>query len=50
MTLPEITSEAKKTGGPLNATGSLETKGQGPAFSTQICDLEVDPETGRLQY
>ena len=48
MTLPEITSEAKKTGGPLNATGSLETKGQGPAFSTQMCDLEVDPETGRV--
>jgi len=48
MTLSEITSEAKKTGGPLNATGSLETKGQGPAFSTQMCDLEVDPETGRV--
>ena len=48
LSLPEITAEAKKTGGPLNATGSLETKGHGPAFSTQLCDLEVDPETGRV--
>ena len=48
LTIAEITGKAKKTGGPLNATGSLEAKGQGPAFSTQICDLEVDPETGRV--
>ena len=48
LSLASITTEAKKTGGPLNATGSLEAKGQGPAFSTQICDLEVDPETGRV--
>ena len=48
MSLPEITAQAKKTGGPLNATGSLETKGQGPSFSTHLCDLEVDPETGRV--
>ena len=48
LSLAEITAQAKKTGGPLNATGSLETKGQGPAFSTQMCDLEVDPETGRV--
>ena len=48
LSLAEITAQAKKTGGPLNATGSLETKGQGPAFSTQLCDLEVDPETGRV--
>ena len=47
LSLAEITAKAKKTGGPLNATGSLEAKGQGPAFSTQICDLEVDPETGK---
>ena len=48
LSLASITTEAKKTGGPLNATGSLEAKGQGPAFSTQICDLEVDPETGSV--
>ena len=48
LSLASITAEAKKTGGPLNATGSLEAKGQGPAFSTQICDLEVDPETGSV--
>ena len=48
LSLAEITAKAKKTGGPLNATGSLEAKGQGPGFSTQICDLEVDPETGKI--
>ena len=48
LSLAEITGAAKQTGGPLTATGSLEAKGQGPAFSSQICDLEVDPETGRV--
>ncbi len=46
LELAEITAKAKKTGGPLTATGSLEARGAGPAFSTQICDVEVDPETG----
>ena len=49
LSLAEITAAAKQTGGPINATASLEAKGQGPAFSTQVCDLEVDPDTGAVK-
>lgn len=46
LSIARITKSAKKTGGPLTATGSIEARGAGPAFSTQVVDLEVDPETG----
>ena len=49
LALADITGEAKQTGGPLTATGSLEARGAGPAFSTQVCDVEVDPETGAVE-
>jgi CO/xanthine dehydrogenase Mo-binding subunit len=49
LALAEITAKAKRTGGPLTATGSLEARGAAPAFSTQICDVEVDPETGEVE-
>ena len=40
---------AKQTGGPISATKSLQaSRGVGPAFSTQLCDVEVDPETGKV--
>ena len=48
LSLAAITAEAKKTGGPLNATGAVEARGAGPAFSSQICDVEVDPDTGAV--
>ena len=49
LTLAEITTVAKQTGGPISATKSLQaSRGVGPAFSTQVCDVEVDPETGKV--
>ncbi len=49
LTLAEITTVAKQTGGPISATKSLQaSRGVGPAFSTQLCDVEVDPETGKV--
>jgi CO/xanthine dehydrogenase Mo-binding subunit len=41
-----ICAKAKRTGGPLTATGSLEAHGAGPGFAVHLCDVEVDPETG----
>lgn len=49
LALAQITKAAKKTGGPLTATGSVEARGAGPAFSTQMVDVEVDPETGAVK-
>ena len=46
LSVADITSKAKRTGGPLTATGSLEAHGAGPGFAVHVCDLEVDPETG----
>ncbi|MFC2176918.1 xanthine dehydrogenase family protein molybdopterin-binding subunit [Actinomycetota bacterium] len=48
LTLTDIAGSAAKTGGPIAATASLTARGVGVAFSTQVCDVEVDPETGRV--
>ena len=48
-TFAEMTREVLRTGAPLAATGSTVGRGVGGAFSTQIADVEVDPETGKVQ-
>ena len=46
LTIAAITAGAKRTGGPLGATASLNARGAGPAFSVQVADVSVDTETG----
>ena len=46
LPMAAICAKAKRTGGPLTATGSLEAHGAGPGFAVHLCDVEVDPETG----
>ncbi|MFV0523487.1 MAG: xanthine dehydrogenase family protein molybdopterin-binding subunit [Acidimicrobiales bacterium] len=46
LTLAKLASAMGRTGGPISASASLTARGVGPAFSTQVCDVEVDPETG----
>ena len=48
LSLKDIASKFSATGGPIGATGTVNAGGQAPGFSTQFCDLEVDPETGRV--
>ncbi|MCQ3805485.1 MAG: xanthine dehydrogenase family protein molybdopterin-binding subunit [bacterium] len=48
LTLEELAAGSARTGGPLSATNTVNPRGVGVAFSTQICDVEVDPETGRV--
>src|SRR3954471_7383470 len=48
MSLKEIAGKAALTGGPLTAAASVNAGGQAPGFSTQFCDVEVDPETGKV--
>ena len=48
MSFKEIASKFSATGGPIGATGSVNAGGQAPGFSTQFCDVEVDPETGQV--
>ena len=48
LTLEELAAGSAGTGGPLSATSTINPRGVGVAFSTQICDVEVDPDTGRV--
>ena len=48
LSFKDIASKFSATGGPIGATGTVNAGGQAPGFSTQFCDVEVDPETGRV--
>ncbi|MFM9850877.1 MAG: xanthine dehydrogenase family protein molybdopterin-binding subunit [Hyphomicrobiaceae bacterium] len=49
MTLAQLAAQASATGGPITATSSLNTMGASPGFATHVCDVEVDPDTGKVQ-
>jgi CO/xanthine dehydrogenase Mo-binding subunit len=48
LSFKEIAAKFSATGGPIGATGTVNAGGQAPGFSTQFCDVEVDPETGKV--
>ena len=47
LKLAKIARSFPKTGGPISARASLNAQGPGPSFSVNLCDIEVDRETGR---
>jgi len=48
LSLKEIAGKAAATGGPITASAGVNAGGQAPGFATQFCDVEVDPETGKV--
>ncbi len=48
LTLAQIAAQAPATGGPIGAGVQLNTTGAEGGFATHICDVEVDPETGKV--
>ena len=48
MTIAEAASRMMRTGGPLTASASATSTGVGPIFAGNIIDVEVDPETGKV--
>jgi CO/xanthine dehydrogenase Mo-binding subunit len=48
LSVADIARQAGRTGGPIAGKGSLNARGAGPGFGTHICDVEVDPDTGRV--
>ena len=48
MTFAEAASRMMRTGGPLTASASATSTGVGPIFAGNIIDVEVDPETGKV--
>jgi CO/xanthine dehydrogenase Mo-binding subunit len=48
MSFKELAAKKALTGGPITAAASVNAGGMAPGFSTQFCDVEVDPETGKV--
>jgi CO/xanthine dehydrogenase Mo-binding subunit len=49
LDLATIANRAARTGGPISAEVQINAQGQGPGFTTHICDVEVDKETGAVK-
>jgi CO/xanthine dehydrogenase Mo-binding subunit len=49
MTFAELASRLDDTGGPVVTSAAVKSSKNGPAFATHIVDVEVDPETGKVQ-
>jgi len=49
LSLKEIAAGAANTGGPIAGHNEIVADGAGVSFATHICDVEVDPETGRTR-
>ena len=48
LSLKELAAKKALTGGPIGAQASVNAGGQAPGFATHFCDVEVDPETGKV--
>ena len=49
LTFKEVAANQGKTGGPLTADGAVNAEGPTNGFATHIVDVEVDPETGKIE-
>jgi CO/xanthine dehydrogenase Mo-binding subunit len=48
MTFAELAAKLNKTGGPVVGRGTSDHDEPGGAFATHVVDVEVDPETGKV--
>jgi len=49
LTFAEIAAQQGSTGGPIEGTGAVNASAAGNAFATHIVDVDLDPETGKVQ-
>ncbi len=49
MSFKELAARLNATGGPVVGRATVDPRGVGSAFATHIVDVEVDPETGKVQ-
>lgn len=49
MTFKDLAAKLDDTGGPVVASAAVRPKQYGPGFAVHIVDVEVDPETGKVQ-
>ena len=48
LSLKEIAAKRAQTGGPIVAAAAVNPAAVAPGYATQFCDIEVDPETGKV--
>jgi CO/xanthine dehydrogenase Mo-binding subunit len=48
LTFKQISGRQMETGGPISSSASVSPRGVGNAFATHIVDVDVDPETGKV--
>ncbi len=49
MAIKELATRLARTGGPISGRASVNARGVGPGFATTCIDVEVDPDTGKVQ-
>ncbi|MSR57816.1 MAG: xanthine dehydrogenase family protein molybdopterin-binding subunit [Planctomycetaceae bacterium] len=49
FTFKELAALVNKTGEPIIGRGAVDPEGCGGAFATHVVDVEVDPDTGKVQ-
>jgi CO/xanthine dehydrogenase Mo-binding subunit len=49
LSFKAIAAKRTATGGPIVAASAINAEGQGPGFSAQFCDVQVDTETGQVK-
>src|SRR3954453_2763432 len=49
LDLAAIAARSARTGGPISAEVQINAQGPAPGFTTHICDVQVDPETGYVK-
>ena len=49
MSFKDVASYLDETGGPLMVSATSAESGYGPSLTTHIVDVEVDPETGKVE-
>ena len=48
FTFKELAARLNATGGPISGRGNVSPTGVGGSFATHIVDVEVDPDTGKI--
>ena len=48
LTVAQLAKAMGKTGGPINGRAQVNPPAAGPGFATHLCDVQVDPDTGRI--
>jgi len=49
LSFEQLAARLDDTGGPLMVSATVFPEGYGPGFATHIVDVEVDPETGKVE-